>query len=233
MDKEEKKGANLVNSPLALIEKAMTMPDMNVQVLERMFDLQERYQTKEAEISFNKAMARLQPNLPEIQKSSSGVHSTKYAKYEDMDRQLRPHYTKEGFSISYNSQPNGDVVLFSGTLKHEDGHSETAYFELPKDKSGNKQDIQAYASALSYAKRYLLGMLLNVVTRDEDDDGQYLQEPISEGDLKALQELIDEKNSNSEDICKHFKVSSLNKLTSRQFTAAKNMLNRKVVKANA
>lgn len=234
MDKKDQSKTDTVSdNPLPLIEKAISMPDMNVEVLERMFDMQERWQKKQSEKAFNESMARLQPKLPEIQKDTKGVHDTKYAKYEDMDRQLRPYYTAEGFSVSYNSKPNGQTVLFSGTLKHKDGHSETAYFELPKDTSGNKQDIQAYASALSYAKRYLLGMLLNVVTRNEDDDGKYLYQKISDHDLKDLQVLIEKKGSSSKHVCEHMKVSALNELSSRQFITARNMLNTKEDVKNA
>ena len=43
---------------------------------------------------------------------------------------------------------------------------------LPLDTSGAKNNIQGMGSTVSYGKRYLLGMLLNLVSKGQDDDGQ-------------------------------------------------------------
>ena len=42
---------------------------------------------------------------------------------------------------------------------------------LPVDTSGSKNGVQAVASSVSYGKRYTAGLLLNITTTGEDDDG--------------------------------------------------------------
>jgi len=39
------------------------------------------------------------------------------------------------------------------------------------DTSGSKNGVQAVASSVSYGKRYTAGLLLNITTTGEDDDG--------------------------------------------------------------
>jgi hypothetical protein len=43
--------------------------------------------------------------------------------------------------------------------------------ELPFDNSGSKNTVQAIGSSVSYGKRYVLCMLLNISTGGEDNDG--------------------------------------------------------------
>lgn len=160
----------LDNSFMAVIERAASNPDVDIAKMQQLLDMQERILTKQGEISFNQAMARLQPQMPVIKRGKKADKSY-YARYEDIDPVIRPLYTAEGFSLSFTSKREGDVVTYYGTLHHVDGHKVTAEIDLPADKSGSKNDIQAKASTMTYAKRYLLTMLLNVVTADEDDDG--------------------------------------------------------------
>ncbi|WP_122221652.1 phosphoadenosine phosphosulfate reductase family protein [Pseudomonas syringae group genomosp. 3] len=42
---------------------------------------------------------------------------------------------------------------------------------LPVDATGSKNGVQAVASSVSYGKRYTAGLLLNITTTGEDDDG--------------------------------------------------------------
>ena len=158
------------NSLMPVLEKALANPSADMSIIEKMLDAQERMMTKQAEIDFNQAMSRLQPKMPMIGKASKG-HNTKYAKYEEIEEKIRPLYTAEGFSISYNSKRTDQGTLYIGKLSHVGGHHQTAEMLLPADTSGSKNAIQAVGSTMTYARRYLLCMLLNVITCNEDFDG--------------------------------------------------------------
>jgi len=79
---------------LAVIEKFASSPDVDVLKLEKMLEMQERVLAKQAEIDFNVAMAELQPNMKPVKKLSKG-HNSAYAKYEDIDKEIRPLYTEK------------------------------------------------------------------------------------------------------------------------------------------
>lgn len=206
---------------LAIIERAATDVAVDVVKMQALLDVQERIMVKQAEIEFNEAMARLE--LPEIKKLGK-THNSKYAKYEHIDREIRPLYTAEGFSMSFNSKLNDNVETYYGTLSHVGGHSRTAEMALPPDTSGSKNAIQAKGSTISYAKRYLLCMLLNIITVDEDDDGSSAF-PITDEQFEQLQTLIDETGSDSKTFCEKIGLAgSLKEIQGSRFYICKSAL---------
>lgn len=213
------------NTFLAVVERAASDPNVDIEKMQQMLDMQERIMNKNAEIAFNQAMARLQPQLPVIEKTSK-AHNSKYAKYEHIDAKVRPLYSKEGFSVSFDSKREGDLVTYYGYLNHVDGYSRTAEMVLPADNSGSKNTIQAIGSTMSYAKRYLLCMLLNIVTVDEDDDGlSASSEPIDEEQLKFLQDMLAETETDVRKFCSDFaKVDALANIKKKDYPRLKNAL---------
>lgn len=165
---------------LAIISKAASDPKTDVAKMQSLLDMHERLQTKQAEIAFNSSMARLQKVLPRITKKGmieftdkkNQARATPFARYEDIDAAIRPLYIKEGFSISFDSKYGTDGLTITATISHELGHSRSCEMRLPLDSSGSKNTLQATGSSLSYGKRYTVCMLLNIITTDEDDDGE-------------------------------------------------------------
>lgn len=224
---------NQVTGFLQVIERVAMSKDVDVSKLEKMLDMQERILAKQAETSFNQAMSRLQPRLPIIQHDAEIKHGEKlissYSRYESIDKLIRPIYTSEGFSLSFNSkkQPDGSVTYY-GTLSHIDGHSRTAEMDLPADSSGAKNAIQAKGSTISYAKRYLVSMLLNLVTTGDDDDAEKGgAEFINESQLSEIQNLIDETAADTRKFCEYMKVKSLADIKSKDHQKALNALRAK------
>lgn len=220
---------------LSIIEKASTSKDVNVDNLKAMLDMQERIMNKNAEIAFNQAMTRLQPKLPAIKKDAKIKHNGKlistYAKYEDIDRIIRPLYIEEGFSVSFNSKKNADgSVTYYGTLAHVEGHSRTAEIDLPADTSGAKNAVQAKGSTMTYAQRYLVGMLFNLVFTDLDDDGRASNKMISDEQVAEINSLIKNTGTDSARFVKFMAVDSVENILAKDYQKAINALNAKVKK---
>jgi hypothetical protein len=162
---------------LEVIAAAARDPQVDVVKMQQLLEMRERIMAKEAEIAFNEAMARLQPNLPRIQKTRAimvkGQLRSKYAALEDIDAQIRPFLLEEGFAVSYSSEPAADkntkIIL---TLRHRQGHKEQYSVTLPFDQSEYRTQIQSQKSTLSFGERTVLCMALNIITVDEDDDGE-------------------------------------------------------------
>lgn len=153
---------------LAMVERVAMNPEADMDKLERLLDMQERVLDREAEAEYNSAMSALQSELPAVNKSADG-HNSKYAKFETINEAIRPHLAKHGFSISFRSNfPDGQLEV-TGIIAHKSGHREETTMRLPFDKSGSKNDVQAIGSSVSYGKRYVLCMLLNISTPDDDD----------------------------------------------------------------
>lgn len=147
-----------------------------LEVVKELITLEREIHQRDAEREFYAAKARLHAKLPQIEQSGvvrnkTGGIQSRYAKYEDIDAVLRPLLNEEGFSLEFDSEWTGTQVLMSGTLAHRQGHKETKRLPLPLDTSGAKNNIQGMGSTISYGKRYLVMMLLNIVQKGIDDDG--------------------------------------------------------------
>lgn len=185
-------------SLVQIIERAAANPAVDIEKMERLLQMYERVQAKNAEVAFADALSALQPDLPYITEKGAimigeVVRST-YARYEDIMQVLSPLLGQHGFSLTFDTaKPENGVTCYTGTLIHKSGHFRTATIYLPTDQSGSKNMVQALGSATSYAKRYLVQMLLNIVSRGQDDDGATATvEFITESQAADLQALIDE-----------------------------------------
>jgi hypothetical protein len=197
--------------------------------------MNERIMAKQAEIDFNQAMAKLQTKLPIIHQASQIKHGdkliAKYAKYEDIDRQIRPLYVGEGFSLSYDSQKLADgSIQYTGKVSHVAGHSITAEVILPADESGAKNKVQAQGSSITYAKRYLLTMLLNLVFTGEDDDASSLGKPVDDADTTEIKELMKKHKVDTDKFLEFFNIKKIEDMQKKDFKKAISMIKAKEVK---
>lgn len=213
------------NDMIALLEKAISNPEVDPSKLNELLNFQIRMMDKQAEIEFNAAFARLQPLLPVIEKKGTikfdsnkfGNVKQPYAKYEDIDRAIRPLLNAEGFSLSFNSETSDRATTYSGTLSHRLGHSKTVQTPpFPADTTGSKNAIQALGSTMSYAKRYLVMMLLNIVTKDLDDDGNSF-DLITDEQIMEIEKLLTDTNADKERFLKYIGVNALSEITARDF----------------
>jgi hypothetical protein len=181
------------------ITRAALDPSIDVAKLERLLAIQERLLADQRKTAFMAALARLQAVLPQITKQgtildNSGRARNRFAKIEDIDAQIRPLLAEEGFSFAFDSKQTGSVIEFTGTLHHREGHAVEKTLSLPIDNGAGRNAVQSVGSTTSYARRYLLSMHLNLVTRDEDDDGMggASKGPITEAQTAELRKLLED-----------------------------------------
>ena len=188
---------------LAVISQAAMDPKVDPQKMHGLLDVQERMMNKQAELDFNGDFARLQADLPRITKDAQIVHKgnliAKYATYEKIDEIIRPLLIKHGFGLRFNTEPTGDKVIITATLSHRGGHSITDKIPLSIDASGAKNNVQGVGSTIAYGKRYLVGMLLNLVFEGEDDDGNAAgYSPITDEQAAQIKDLIRETGTDTQ-----------------------------------
>lgn len=217
---------------MTIIQNAISNPAMTAEVLHSLIDANERIMKNQAEIDFNQAMTRLQKVLPIIHQKSEIKHGdkliAKYAKYDEIDKIIRPLYSAEGFSLSFNSKAVDNHIIYYGTVAHASGYSRTAEMILPADTSGAKNGVQAQGSTLSYAKRYLVMMLLNLVTTGEDDDGNASgAATVTEKQVEDMEALILKAGADRANFLEYFKVDNVNELPRKDYDRAMAMLKAK------
>lgn len=155
---------------LSVIQKAASDPNCDIEKLERLMNMHERMQSRQAEAAFNAAMAEMQIEIPSIAERGK-TNNGKYATLEDINDVVRPIMQKYGFAISFRVETIQGGMKVTGVLMHRLGHREETTMTLPLDTSGSKNGVQAVGSSTSYGKRYVMCALLNITTRGADDDG--------------------------------------------------------------
>lgn len=218
-------------SLLAVISRAASDPNVDIEKMERLMAMHERMTAKQAEVAYNAALAVMQPELPvitergEIKNRDGGVQS-KYAKWEDINDAIRPVLAKHGFALTFRPGNEGTSIKVTGFLRHKDGHSDEATFVLPPDTSGSKNAVQAAASSISYCKRYVANSLLNITSRGEDDDGQGAggEPTLSEKQIADLKALITEVGADQVKFLKHIKCDSLANIYARNYDVVVKMV---------
>jgi hypothetical protein len=166
-------------SLLNIIERASRDPSVDVGKLAALLEMQERVMRTRAKQAFTEALSAVAGELEPVARDARNPHlGTRYAKLETIDEAVRPIYSRHGFSVRFGSEPTPDGrVHVTCTLSHVGGHSETLGLSAPIDAVGtggkqSKTGVQAIGSTVTYLRRYLLTMALNITLVDDDDDGE-------------------------------------------------------------
>lgn len=169
-------------TPLELIHKAV-QSGAQVEVMEKLLGLQERWERNEARKAFDSAISKAKSEIPIIRKGNSVDFTTSkgrtHYQYEDLAtiaQIIDPILSKHG--LSYRWRPNSDAksVTVTCILSHAAGHMEENTLYAPHDLSGNKNPIQAVGSAVTYLQRYTLKAALGLAAA-ADDDARSVSQP--------------------------------------------------------
>lgn len=167
----------------SIIERAAGDPNFDLDKLQRLIDMHELAEQRTAERIFNTALVDAEAEMRSVSADSNNPQTrSKYASYAALDNAIRPHYTRFGLGVSFNTEPAGvDVLRVIGTLSHREGGSRRFQIDMPIDTKGARGgDVMtrthATGSAYTYGKRYLLLGMFNLSV-DEDTDGNTPRQP--------------------------------------------------------
>jgi hypothetical protein len=170
------------NSPADMIRMAV-QGKADLTSLEKLLELQERYEANEARKEYHRAMADFKANPPKIGKDKKVGYSTQkgnvgysHASLANVTEKISTELSKHGLSASWSTKQNGQVMV-TCKITHIKGHSEETTLAAPSDTSGSKNPIQAIGSTITYLERYTLLALTGLATFDMDDDGNMAGKP--------------------------------------------------------
>lgn len=218
------------DSLLQVIAAAARDPNVDIDKMERLLQMQERVQARDAEEAFNIAFAAMQPELPHITVKNKIVHNgrviSEYADWPSISKAITPVLSAHGFGLNFGGSNSATEKTTVAKLRHVGGHVEINEITLPHDTSGAKNKVQAIGSSSTYGQRYTACPLVGVVVHGEDDDGQSAgNTPQAEGLSDAVRSEIIVKcdavtKATGKDqvtaICKAYSVGSIDDLTKAQ-----------------
>jgi hypothetical protein len=166
--KRENDGANL----LELARMLVADPDSDPEKLRAILGVKRDWEADEARKAFARAMAAFQADCPIIEKGDK-AHNKAYARIDRIWRTIRPLMKEHGLCAMWTCQELRDAVCHvEGALMHSEGHSIPISGDVPLPAAITGQNAaQQMGSAMTYAKRYVLCGALNIVTGEDDDDG--------------------------------------------------------------
>lgn len=206
-----------------------------------MLDYAKALEREAAEMAFNEAMSAAQKEISVVAANMTNTQTkSRYADYAQLDRALRPVYSKHGFALSFDEEEiaKPEYVRIVCYVSHTAGHTRKYHRDMPADGKGARggdvmTKTHAAGAAGSYAMRYLVRGIFNVAVGEDDRDGNSPAgdgEPISAEQLAIVRGLIDETGSDIERFCRYFKIDALPDLPATQFDRALASLNAKRAK---
>lgn len=216
-------------SPAALIQMAVS-EGVDLEKLEKVLTLQERWESNQAKKAYHKAMAEFKANPPKINKDRTVGYSGKsgskvgykHASLANVTEKINEAMSKYGLSASWSTKQNGSVQV-TCKITHVMGHSESTTLTAPADDSGSKNKIQAIGSTITYLERYTLLALTGLATYDQDDDAQSASkagEVIDKKQLKKLKALIDDLEVEESMFLEYMKIEKLKDMPKSEFQKA-------------
>lgn len=162
-------------TPALLLQMAVQQ-GADLDKLEKLMALQERWEKNEAKKAFDTAFAAFKAQAVRIVKNrevnNGPLAGKRYAELFSVVNAVTPALSAHGLSSSWAiTKDEKDWLEVTCTIKHSAGHSESVSMGGPPDVGGAKNPIQARASTVSYLQRYTLKAITGLSEQDDDDDG--------------------------------------------------------------
>lgn len=167
-----------VQSPNDLIAIAIER-DIDLEKLEKLLELRERWEKAEARKAFVAAMAAFKREAPSVLPKDATVYfetrtgqtSYTHATLGSITNAITPALSKNGLSVSWETEQSTGSVKVICHVTHSMGHRETTALAGPPDNTGSKNVIQQIGSTVTYLQRYTMLAALGLATADDNDGG--------------------------------------------------------------
>lgn len=224
------------NRFLALIEKVVTNPDISVDKVRALWEMQKEIEAQRAKEAFDAAMIEAQKEVKALAWDKlNTTNNSRNVSYPKIDKMLRPIREKYGFTQTFKAEspekhgfpPAPNTMIMVCYVLHGGRHREPYPLPMPIDGAGPKgggvmTGPQAVGNGTSYGMRYLAKMIWDIpmlVDRD-DNDGNAVYETITEKQAADLRALAEETKSDIKKFCEYYKIDVLENLPASSYQSA-------------
>jgi hypothetical protein len=216
---------------LQIIERAALNPNIDIDKMQRLLDMHQQMQDREARKQFDEAMAAAQAEMPVVLRNKYNEQTrSRYANFEAIAQAISPVVTRHGFSLSFgtDASPMAGHYRITCELSHRGGHSKHYHADIPADATGmkgnaNKTATHAFGSTMSYGRRYLELLIFNVATGDDNDGNRQSPAPvetIAAEQVMVIRDKLAEVGLDEAKFCAFGKVERLEDITADAFEPA-------------
>jgi len=219
-------------TPLTMLNMAIEQ-GADLDKLEKLMELQERWEKNEARKAFFHALSEFKKNPPKIIKDlTNKQYGSKYVSISSLVNTVNESMGGFGLNASWDYLPDEDgMMVVTCTLSHDMGHTKTVKATGPEDESGKKNKLQARKSTRTYLKIETFEAVTGMVSEEgnSDDDGNG-----SSADL-ITEEQVNELHARASegDVLDRFyawlkstlNITNMNDIKARDYTLVSNTLN--------
>ena len=188
---------------LSIIDNAV-QSGADIETLERLMQLQERHEDRQARKAFIEAMSLFREKCPPIVKDSfvsyvkkdNSQTEYKHSSLGKAIETIKPILKECGINHVWKTEDvEGGRVRVTCEMSHVGGHMESTSLSAAHDTSGGKNSIQALGSTVTYLERYTLFSILGLAsTADDDGEGADLPEYITDEQVDLLDDMLADRN---------------------------------------
>lgn len=186
---------------LAVIERAVRDPSVDIDKMERLLTMQERVMAEQAKRDFFAAFRAVKAEIrPVIRNRWNDQTKSGYADLEALANAIDPILEKHGFSTTFGTGKADLDGHYRVTcdLMHVGGHEKAYHADIPQDLTGikgnqNKTATHGFGSTVAYGRRYLKLMIWDVATRDDDGNDASAIATVSADQVQQMRDLLEAK----------------------------------------
>ena len=179
-------------TPAQMLQIAVEQ-NADIDKLEKLMDLQERWEQNAAKKSFVAAMSAFRRNCPDIERTKK-AHNSNYAGLAETLHQINELLAENGLSHDWETSQKDGFVSVTCNVTHIDGHTKSTTLTAAPDTTGSKNAIQSVGSAVSYLQRYTLFAILGLASKEADTDGNNIDYSAAIAEIQAAQTLDELKS---------------------------------------
>lgn len=225
----------------AYLMQALRDPALPTADKQMLLQMRREVLADQAKEAYQEAFAGFSAELPPVERDGMvdlgpGKGKFPFSTYEQMDKIIRPLLIKYGLSVQFWSSDPGtkDTVLVHGVLMGHGWQSPESVYPMPPDTGPGRNAMMARGSAQSYAKRYILDLLCNIVRKGIDDDARRaMQASIDPKQVAELAALIKATKTNEASFLKAMitGVEKIDDISPRDYPRVRQVLQAKLGKA--
>lgn len=197
--------------------------------LEKLMELQTRWEENQAKKAYFAAMAAFKATPPEIEKdkhvkytTGKGVTEYDHASLGNVTQRISAALGEHGLSAAWKTTQNAAKIIVTCRITHALGYGEETSLEASHDDSGGKNAIQSLGSTITYLERYSLLALTGLAALNSDDDGKSTQEIqyLSDAEKATINGIIEDKKVDLKKFLTYMGVESVDTIKETDYQKA-------------
>lgn len=150
-----------------------------------------------------------------VQNASNG--NIKYATLEQYTKAVRKIFADNNFCLIFKITDKSNLcastpyIMITAKAIHVTGRALKASAMFPIDVQEKRTAMQNMGATITYARRYLIGMLLNITTTQDDNDGAAI--PVSAQKLNEIRRLIKSTGTDMQKVLQFAGVKDINEVS--------------------